>query len=64
MCWNPVDDHPNPLAVKMVDEEFQIIRLPKARAWSKVGGNLITPRASKRMFRNRKKLHMSEAEVI
>ena len=63
MGGHPVENHPKPAAVQVVDKPREILGRPKAVGGRVKARDLITPRAIERMFRQRHHLNMREAHV-
>src|SRR6266576_340526 len=63
MRRHPIQDDADALLMQMVDQEFEVSRRSITIRRRKVAGGLIPPRAEKRMFHDRHKLNVSEAQA-
>ena len=58
---HPVEDHPDPVAVQLVDEVHQVLGDPVARGGGEVAGGLVAPRAEERVLHHRQQLDVGVA---
>src|SRR5690349_21243249 len=61
---HPIHDHADAVAMQVVDEVTQVVRLTVTRGRRIVITDLITPRWSIRMFLERQKLDVREAHLL
>ncbi len=61
---HPVEQHPDPVLVQVVDQVHQVLRLAVAGRGREVAGRLVAPRAEERVLHHRQQLDVGEAEVL
>ena len=64
MCRNPVQNHANPLLMKIIHKIHKVIRCSVTAGRRIVTSHLISPGSVKRMFHHRHQFHMSIAHLL
>jgi hypothetical protein len=60
---NPVDQHPDPMPMAVVDEIHEIVGRAKAAGGGEVAGGLVTPRPVERIFCDGQQLQVGVAHL-
>ncbi len=61
--WNPVEDDSDASLVQGIHEEAEVVGIAKPCGRSVVGGDLVAPRATKRVLSKRHELHVRKAQA-
>ncbi|MPM48859.1 hypothetical protein SDC9_95586 [bioreactor metagenome] len=64
MGRHPVQDHPNPRLMELVDHIHEVVRRAEAAGCGKITGTLIAPGGVQRVLGHRHKLHMGKAHFF
>ena len=64
MGRNPVQNDPDAVLMRLVDEIYEICRFTEPGSYGKIPGALITPGSIKGVFHDRKHFHMSISHVL
>ncbi|CAB4548581.1 unannotated protein [freshwater metagenome] len=64
MRRNPVENYPNTVLVKLVNQVAQVVRLSEPRGRGEVTGDLVTPGRRVGVFHDRHEFNVSEAELF
>src|SRR5262249_18977619 len=64
MRRHPIQDHPNAMSMKFIDQIHQILGRSVIARRSKVSGCLVSPGTKKRVIHDGKKFHVGESHIF